>query len=293
MKAEFKPVSRRVAALRARSGWSVLLTLSLIPAPAAAAGAADGLIAGIGLTRLTVYEQRRAPDGLNSGSPHVHAVTDEAYYVLSGNGRVELHDLAHGFRTVDLTPGTFLQFPPCTLHRLISTDHLVILAIMGNSGLAERGDARIYFGRAVDEDPSEYARLVNLPGGRGLEGALDRRDAAVKAYLPFLDLWSADREAYRSELARFIDLHLRAAAVRRAEFSSIVDSGIQAWAERTAARLAGLPQTPAPSDPLIARPPAEPLLGMCGLLEPVVDPEPVQASESKPVRGRAGDPDRR
>ena len=38
-----------------------------------------GLIAGIGLTHLTVYDQRVAPDGLHSGCAHVHAVTDEAY----------------------------------------------------------------------------------------------------------------------------------------------------------------------------------------------------------------------
>ena len=37
-----------------------------------------------------------------SGSPHIHAVTDEGYYVMSGKGSVELHDLANGFRTVEL-----------------------------------------------------------------------------------------------------------------------------------------------------------------------------------------------
>ena len=115
------------------------------------ARADQGLIGGIGLTHLTVYEQRKAPDGLNSGSPHVHGVTDEAYYVLCGSGRVELHDLTHGFRTVDLKPSDYLQFPPCALHRIISTHKLVILAVMGNAGLAERGDARIYFGKAVDD----------------------------------------------------------------------------------------------------------------------------------------------
>jgi mannose-6-phosphate isomerase-like protein (cupin superfamily) len=239
------------------------------------AGRADDMIAGIGLTRLTVYEQRRAPDGLNSGSPHVHAVTDEAYYVLSGTGRVELHDLAHGFRTVELAPGAYVQFPPCTLHRVISTHHLVILAVMGNSGLAERGDARIYFGRSVDDDPAEYARLLDLPRDRGLEGALDRRDAAVRAYLQLLGLWTTDRKAYRAELARFIDLHLAAAASLRREFSTTVDGGIRAWAERTAARLSDLPTAPAPLGPYVFRPPAKPLLGMCGLLEPVAGLESV------------------
>src|SRR5512137_1206054 len=71
----------------------------------AGAGQTEGLISGIGLTHLTVYDQRPAPDGRMSGSPHVHAVTDEGYYVMSGSGRVELHDLANGFRSVELAPG--------------------------------------------------------------------------------------------------------------------------------------------------------------------------------------------
>ena len=41
----------------------------------------SGLLAGIGLTRLRVYDQRPAPDGSLSGCAHVHAFTDEAYYV--------------------------------------------------------------------------------------------------------------------------------------------------------------------------------------------------------------------
>ena len=38
----------------------------------------NNLIAGIGLTHLTVYDQSPAPDGCHSGCPHVHAVTYEA-----------------------------------------------------------------------------------------------------------------------------------------------------------------------------------------------------------------------
>ncbi len=79
--------------------------LFAVPAarPSPSPSSADDLIGGIGLTHLTVYDQRPAPDGRMSGSPHVHAVTDEGYYVISGKGAVELHDLTNGFRTVDLT----------------------------------------------------------------------------------------------------------------------------------------------------------------------------------------------
>src|SRR5512136_968052 len=166
---------------KARSAGVFPATLALALAVIVAGpsqGRAEDLISGIGLTQLTVYDQRPAPDGLMSGSPHVHAVTDEGYYVMSGKGRVELHDLKAGFRSVDLLPGRYLQFPPGVLHRLVNSDHLVLLVIMGNAGLAEQGDARIYFGRQVDEDTAEFARLAGLAKAQGLTGALDRRDAA-------------------------------------------------------------------------------------------------------------------
>jgi len=233
------------------------------------------LIGGIGLTELTVYDQRPAPDGLNSGSPHVHAVTDEGYYVMSGAGRVELHDLEHGFRTVELAPSRYLQFPPGVLHRLVNTDHLVILVIMGNAGLAEQGDARIYFGGKVDARPAEYARLVALARAEGLEGALKRRDAAVRAYQGLISLWTKDKDAYFAELKRFLDVHFKTAAALRKEFSTAVESGPLAWVERFRRRLGELPSGPGDLAPLLHLPSAGTTLGMCGLLRPVTNLEPV------------------
>jgi len=176
-------------------------------------------IAGVGLTHLSVYEQRPAPDGLSSGCAHVHALTDEAYYVVAGEGAIELHDAEQGFRSVPLARGDFVQFPPGTLHRSVSTRSLEVLALMGNAGLAERGDARLYFGAQVDADPAEYQRLKALPQQGGLDGALERRDASVRAYLQLLQLWRDDRAAYFAELSRFVELHRRDIAARRDEFA--------------------------------------------------------------------------
>lgn len=236
---------------------------------------AEDLISGIGLSHLTVYDQRLAPDGRMSGSPHVHAVTDEGYYVVSGRGSVELHDLANGFRTVDLTPGAYVQFPPGTLHRLVNTDHLVLIVVMGNAGLAERGDARIYFGRAVDDDPAAYARLAGLAKTRGLEGALDRRDAAILAYQGLLELWTKDRPAYFRELGRFVDVHMRAAAGLRREFAAAAAAGPAAWGDRFRERVAGLPAAAGEGPPVLHRPGGDTTLGMCGILRPVTGFEPV------------------
>lgn len=174
----------------------------------------DAFIAGTGLTHLSVYEQRPAPDGLSCGCAHVHALTDEAYYVIAGTGAIELNDMERGFRSVPLARGDFVQFPPGTLHRSVSSGGLEVLALMGHAGLAERGDARIYFGAAVDADPAAYERLKALPRHGGLDGALQRRDASVNAYLGLLQLWQHDRPAYFAELSRFVELHRRDVAQR-------------------------------------------------------------------------------
>jgi mannose-6-phosphate isomerase-like protein (cupin superfamily) len=269
----------------AGTAWLALSLAACAPAaeppPPAGPPDADPLISGIGLTHLTVYDQRPAPDGKHSGTAHVHAVTDEGYYVMSGAGQVELHDLEHGFRTVDLAPGTYLQFPPGVIHRLVNTDHLVILVVMGNAGLAERGDARIYFGKAVDEDPEEFARLVGLPKERGLEGALERRDASIRAYQGLMELWRTDRKAYRAELERFLGVHMKAAAELKEKFHQAVEVGPGAWNELFRSRVVALPALNSGEGPLVHVPPEATAFGMCGVLRPVTGLVPVDGARGE------------
>lgn len=238
-------------------------------------GAAEpiGLIGGIGLTEVRVYAQRRAPDGTFSGCPHVHAVTDEAYFVLDGRGSVEFHDRTHGFRTLPLEPGQYVHFPPRVIHRLISNGQLVILGIMGNAGLAERGEARIYFGPEVDVDPARFEELLSLPKRLGLEGALQRRDAAVQGYQHLLKLWCDDRDAYFAELNRFIDLHCHAMSRIADTLAQAVVQGPLAQANATMTRIASLPMQPdVDTDVVLNRraPDAALALGMCGTLRPII-----------------------
>lgn len=233
-----------------------------------------GLIAGIGLTEVHVYSQRPAPDGLFSGCPHVHAVCDEAYFVLRGHGRVEFHDLEHGFRQLELHPGDYVHFSPLILHRLISQQELVILGMMANVGLAERGEARIYFGPEVDQDPARFEHLVRLPAQEGLAGALERRDAAVRGYMGLLELWQRDRSAYEAELRRFLHVHCQAMARKAGELLDQVQRGPLAWAQRTAARIQQLPALPAGTPEVwVHRAGSSEALGMCGQLRPVTAPQ--------------------
>ncbi|MBF0198728.1 MAG: cupin domain-containing protein [Planctomycetes bacterium] len=225
------------------------------------------LIGGLGMTRVTVYEDTQAPDGKHSGCPHLHAISSEAYYVLHGKGEVELHSLNEGFRTEALKPGQYLQFPSNTLHRIISHGGLVVLGLMSNAGLAENGDARIYFGEAADNDQKKYTRnnsLVKL----GLEGALQRRDIAVRAYLNLLDLWQNNREAYFEDLKRFINTHRHAVHQQKSKLEPYIDNGPSSWAQRTR-ELLDNPESH-PMDTVIKdNEHTDPLLGMCGTLQPI------------------------
>ena len=150
------------------------------------------LIGNVGLTVLQVYDRNAGPDGVRGGCAHVHGLTDEAYFGIAGEGAIELHDLQTGFRSIPITKGTYVQFPPWTLHRSVSVDGLEVLAVMGNLGLAERGDARIFFGAAADADPDLYATLKDLVAG-GEDGALRRRDHSAEAYAELMRQWRGDR----------------------------------------------------------------------------------------------------
>ena len=230
-----------------------------------------GLIGGIGLTEVHVYAHRPAPDGLFSGCPHVHAVTDEGYFVLQGSGAVEFHDLQNGYRRLPLNAGDYVHFPPLVMHRLVSDGDLVILGMMGNAGLAERGEARIYFGAEVDANADQFHAMVGLPKQLGLEGALQRRDAAVAGYQNFMRLWLNDRPAYFAELGRFIDTHCAAMARQSGVFTEQVKNGPLAWAAATQTRIAGLPHRPdVPPTVAINRRGTESAFGMCGILRPIL-----------------------
>lgn len=220
------------------------------------------------MTRVDVYKQRPAPDGTHSGSPHVHAVCSEAYYVLEGEGYVEVHSLEGGWKNIELKAGVFFQFPPKALHRLVSRHELAVLGIMSNAGLAENGDARIYFGKAVDEDPLRYADAVGLTA-KGLEGALERRDLAVRAYQELLTLWESDRDAYFSELKRFIALHVENVLSSPDNYLPYVQEGPKAWGAHSEKVLLGEPTTLAAEGFVRHEYLGEPRLGMCGLLKTV------------------------
>jgi len=229
----------------------------------------QSLIAGIGLTYLSVYDQRPGPDDKHSGCPHVHGVSEEAYFGIDGEGYVELHDPDEGFREIPVRRGTYLQFPPDTLHRTVSVDSLRVVVIMGAGGLAERGDARIYFGEEVDNNTAEHERLTGL-ADQGLDGALERRDASVHAYMGLMDLRHRDPDAYRQELRRFIAVHRNTLEEFRDELWSVSTQATLHRARQAVQRVDALPGGARDAAiPVLTREYQPVSLGMCGLLRRV------------------------
>ncbi|HSU48899.1 MAG TPA: cupin domain-containing protein [Arthrobacter sp.] len=142
---------------------------------------------GVALTRLGVYDWEAA-DGACGGSPHMHTASAEAYLVLSGSGHVETIT-SSGWESHDLASDDLLWFSPGTIHRILNTGGLEVLAIMQNGGLPEAGDAVLTFRPDLVGDPQRYARAAALEAGpesprsSHAEAARARRDEALAGYL--------------------------------------------------------------------------------------------------------------
>jgi mannose-6-phosphate isomerase-like protein (cupin superfamily) len=173
----------------------------------------------IGASHLRVYDTI-SPDGLAGGTPHLHTVCTEAYFVVAGTGAVQTLT-ASGYAETELEPGGLVWFTPGTIHRLVNRGGLEILVLMQNAGLPESGDMVITFPHEVVVDADAYTAAAVLPENdrttagsgdaarvrrdRGVEGFVDLRDAvigndmgpleafhraAAALVLPRLDAWN-------------------------------------------------------------------------------------------------------
>ncbi len=151
------------------------------------------------LTRLKVYETP-GPDGQRGGTPHVHLVCTELYFVLSGSGAVEIID-RNGFSRVELCTHAAYLFTAGTVHRLINPHgDFEVLIVMQNSGLPERGDNIVTFSNEVLEDPSRFALEMNAIT---LSDALRRRDRGVDGFLELKNAFERSPDEGRKALDVF------------------------------------------------------------------------------------------
>lgn len=227
---------------------------------------------GIGLTHLRVYDSE-APDGLRGGTPHLHTVCTEAYWVVRGEGAVQTISAA-GFGESPLVPGAVAWFTPGTIHRLVNrSGDLEILVLMGNAGLPEAGDMVITFAPDIVTDPDRYLEAATLPGGATTtagrsDPARRRRDLAVEGFTVLRDALDAGD---RGPLDGFLDAAGRLVAPRIADWRDRWTQGPLAAARTTGAQLDALARGDVSH---LARaavhrrepPPDERRLGCCGTL---------------------------
>lgn len=194
----------------------------------------------IGASHLRVYDTT-APDGLAGGTPHLHTLCTEAYYVVAGTGAVQTLTRT-GYQETRLEPGAMVWFTPGTIHRLVNEGDLEILVLMQNAGLPEAGDMVITFGPDVMFDPDAYAEAATLPEdertttGSG-DAARARRDHAVEA---FVDLRDAVSGGDVVALDALHEAAMRLVRPRFDEWGAIWRDGPVAEAMRTGSLMASL-----------------------------------------------------
>lgn len=223
------------------------------------------------MSRLKVYDTM-APDGQRGGTPHVHLLCTEMYYVLAGGGAVEMID-SGGFRRVDVTAGEALVFSPGTVHRLINPDgDLEILVLMQNSGLPERGDNVVCFSEQWLASDEAYADAMRVTA---IDEAYRRRDRGVEGFNALATAFERDIESGRSVLKRFYALAEQRTRSQRGVWRETVQRGAGAALEETWAHLAQLERhdTAYLRDAAQTRlQPRETTLGFCGHLNRYFDP---------------------
>lgn len=188
----------------------------------------------IGASHLRVYD--------GGGTPHLHTLCTEAYYVIAGTGAVETLTRGGGFESTRLEPGAMAWFTPGTIHRLVNDGDLEILVLMQNAGLPEAGDMVITFEPQVMFDAEAYAAASTLPederttAGTG-EAAAARRDRAVAAFVDLRDtVVGGDLVA----LEAFHDAAMHLVRPRFDEFGQVWKGGPVAEAMRTGTLMAKL-----------------------------------------------------
>jgi mannose-6-phosphate isomerase-like protein (cupin superfamily) len=224
------------------------------------------------ISRLQVYNTP-APDGQRGGTPHVHLLCAEMYFVLEGSGAVEMID-SSGFSRVELQPYSALTFTPGTIHRLInSSGDLQILVIMQNSGLPEKGDNVVTFTEDWLSSDETFSEAMSVTSETD---AYRRRDRGVEGFLQLKAAFEQNIEMGRTALRHFFALAGQRTARFRPEWARIVESGAGVAVHTSLDHLQALERADLtylmqPQHQLIpAREPSA--LGFCGRLDRYTDP---------------------
>mgnify|MGYP001216175161 FL=1 len=181
------------------------------------------------ITRLKVYDTP-TPDGQRGGTPHMHLLCSEMYFVLAGSGAVEVID-RNGFSRVELQHYSAFLFSPGTIHRLINPNgDLELLVIMANSGLPERGDNVVTFETDLLADQAAYDAAMRVTT---LDEAYTRRDRGVRGFLTIKAAFARSPEEGQAALSQFYQAAAARTADRLPEWRTIIRDGAHTQAEHS------------------------------------------------------------
>ncbi|MEZ4633220.1 MAG: hypothetical protein R2880_21325 [Deinococcales bacterium] len=174
-------------------------------------------------TRLKVYDDL-TPDGQRGGTPHMHRLCTEMYFVTAGAGAVEIIDM-QGFRIVELELYDAFLFSPGTIHRLINANgNLELFIMMQNSGLPERGDNVVTFNQEFLGDDARYQAAMKAPS---FEAARLRRDRGVEGFMQLKAAFAESLARGQEALADFYALANERTHVLRSTWQHIIETGAQ------------------------------------------------------------------
>lgn len=184
---------------------------------------------GILISRVNVYSSM-SPDGQRSGTPHIHLACDEMYYGLSGTGFVELISYV-GFERRSVTPGDAVCFTPGTIHRAINPNgDLVILVIMQNKGLPERGDVAVCFPHDIVSSEPLYRQAMCFDD----EGSAQRRrDLGVLGFNRLKQAFDESLGTGRRLLDEFYQFAIQRTRDQYSAWRRVIEQGPHAEVKRS------------------------------------------------------------
>jgi len=206
------------------------------PAMTTAAEQSDVLPGCTLISRVDVY-RTASIDGQRGGTPHIHLACDEMYYGIHGTGAVELLNY-DGFHIRPVSPGDAVCFTPGTIHRAINpAGDLVILVIMQNKGLPERGDVAICMPHETLIFAEAYEREMKVGDDAT---ARRRRDLGVQGFLELKQAFERSLEEGRQALDEFYRVAIERTRHQYAAWCQVVEQGPAAEVRRSEQILAHL-----------------------------------------------------
>lgn len=173
------------------------------------------------VTRLKVYDTI-TPDGQFGGTPHMHLLCSEMYFVTTGSGFVEMIDW-QGFSRVELKSSSVLVFSPGTIHRLINPNKdLELFIVMQNSGLPERGDNVVSFTDDILSTEESYKQAMTV---KSFDDAYLRRDKGVEGFNALKASFEEGLDVGQNALRLFHERAAERTSELRSSWESVIATG--------------------------------------------------------------------